>query len=408
MMEKTEVAIIGAGPAGSIAAALLRRKGRKVTILEASRFPRFSIGESLLPQCMSFLHEAGMGKAVDKAGYQHKNGATFTRRGQKTAFDFRHKFSSGPGTTFQVQRASFDNLLANEAIALGADVRFEHRITRMCYLADGKPCLDYLTPNGTTQRLGAEFVLDASGFGRVLPRLLDLELPSSFPTRKSLFTHIEDNITHPEYDRDKILISIHPQRDDVWYWLIPFSDGRSSIGVVAEETFFDSSKDNLDQLKAKVAECPELHAFLVDAHFDSPANAISGYSCRVKSLWGPGFALLGNSAEFLDPVFSSGVTIAMKSASLATQLLNQQLNGDAVEWQRDYADALQKGIDTFRAYVEAWYSGDFQTVIFAQQQQEKIREMICSILAGYAWDEQNPFVRSPQRLDALVELCTST
>ena len=406
MNEQCEVAIIGAGPSGSVAAALLRQAGHDVIVLEQSRFPRFSIGESLLPQCMEFVAEAGMLDAVNAAGYQFKNGAAFTRNGVGTAFDFTRKFSPGPGTTFQVQRAHFDRLLAKQAQAAGADIRFGQRITAFDYTEDAQPQLTYSDENGASHTLQSRFVLDASGFGRVLPRLLDLEKPSDFPVRRSLFTHVQDNIEAPHYDRNKILIAVHPQHRDVWYWLIPFSQGRSSLGVVAAQSFFDLDQHSpAELLKQAVGACPELAELLVRAEFDTPVNTLGGYACKVKSLWGKSFALLGNAGEFLDPVFSSGVTIAMKSASLAAPLVSRELQGQTVNWDTDYARTLQRGIDTFRTYVTAWYDGSFQDVIFSARQQPEVRDMICSILAGYAWDDNNPFVRQPARLQTLVELC---
>jgi flavin-dependent dehydrogenase len=120
---------------------------------------------------------------------------------------------------------------------------------------------------------------------------------------------------------------------------------------------------------------------------------------------GNGFALLGNAAEFLDPLFSSGVTIAMRSASMAAGVLDRQLQGDTVDWNADFEVPLRRGVDTFRAYVSAWYDGRFQDLMFAKTHSPQIKRMICSILAGYAWDETNPFVVEPERrLSAVVEL----
>jgi flavin-dependent dehydrogenase len=405
--ESTEVAIIGAGPAGAVAAALLCRQGLQVVVLEQARFPRFSIGESLLPQCMTFINEAGMTDAVNKAGFQYKNGAAFAQDGKYTIIDFRDKFSVGPGTTFQVQRATFDQLLAEEAAGMGADIRFGHRTEAFHYGADGRPVLIFRDDNDRRRQLNTGFVLDASGFGRVLPRLLDLEKPSDFPARTSLFTHVEDNIRNPLYDRDKILIVVHPELNDVWYWLIPFSNGRCSVGVVAKQEFFATDSDTAEQLlKAAIAASPDLSALLDNAVFDTPVNLINGYACNVKSLWGPGFALLGNAGEFLDPIFSSGVTIAMKSASLVTPLVARTLNGGHVDWEREYTQPLRLGVDTFRTYVNAWYDGMLQKIIFSNRHQPDVKGMIASILAGYAWDTNNPFVKdSRRRLATLAELC---
>jgi flavin-dependent dehydrogenase len=406
MNEHCDVAIIGAGPAGSIAAALLRKAGHHVVVLEQSHFPRFSIGESLLPQCMEFVEEAGMLDAVNNAGFQFKNGAAFSRNNAPGAFDFTQKFSDGPGTTFQVQRADFDLLLAKQALAAGADIRFGRRIDGFGYDDTDLPVLNYRDESGDAHTLHSKFVLDASGFGRVLPRLLDLETPSDFPVRRSLFTHVEDNISDENYDRDKILIVVHPEHQDVWFWLIPFSNGRCSLGVVARQEYFDLDKHDAEVLlKRVVSESPELKRILANANFDTAVTVLGGYACKVKSLWGKHFALLGNAGEFLDPVFSSGVTIAMKSASLAVPQVNRELAGEDVNWQQNYAEPLQLGINTFRTYVNAWYDGSFQDVIFSYKQQPEVRGMICSILAGYAWDQSNPFVSNPKRLQTVVSLC---
>ncbi|XKH01064.1 tryptophan 7-halogenase [Marinobacter nauticus] len=403
---ESDIIIIGAGPSGAVAAALLRKNGYQVTILEKQHFPRFSIGESLLPQCMEFLEEADMVSAIEEAGFQYKNGAAFHYDGRNSAFDFREKFSPGWGTTFQVQRAHFDHLLAKEAEKQGADIRYGHEITEVDFSGE-RPWLKVRTDEGREYEARGKFVLDASGFGRVLPRLLDLETPSEFPVRMSLFTHIEDNIDHPGHDRDKILITVHPKRRDIWFWLIPFSNGRCSLGVVAKPEYIECRNgEPLDILREIVAEDPNLSSLLANAKWDTPAREIRGYSCNVKHLAGRNYALLGNAAEFLDPVFSSGVTIAMKSASLAADTLHRQFSGESVDWQEDYAAPLMVGVDTFRTYVDAWYEGTFQDVVFAENPSESIKQMISSILAGYAWDSSNPYVsESRRRLGTLAELC---
>ncbi|WP_019867183.1 NAD(P)/FAD-dependent oxidoreductase [Methylovulum miyakonense] len=400
-----KVIIIGAGPSGSIAGALLQNRGHQVTILERQLFPRFSIGESLLPQCMEFIQEAGMLDAVVNAGFQFKNGASFMFRDQHTAFDFEDKFSAGMGTTFQVQRGRFDKLLADEAARMGVDIRWEMEVTAVDFSGE-KPKLDVRGPSGEVTEYEADFVLDASGFGRILPRLLDLESPSGFPVRRAVFGHIEDRIGCAQFDRNKIRITVHPEHKDVWYWLIPFSNGRSSIGVVAEAGFYQPWDDNATALQDIINQDGSLRELLKNAVFDGDINAITGYSANVKSLYGKGYALLGNAGEFLDPVFSSGVTIAMKSASLAAAVLDRQFKREAVDWNTEYAMPLQRGVDTFRVFVDAWYDGRFQDVIFHQNQQPEVKAMICSILAGYAWDEANPYVKNARsRLDTLVELC---
>ena len=401
-----EVLIIGAGPAGAVAAALLRKQGRRVLVLEREQFPRFSIGESLLPQSMQYLEEAGMLGAVQQGGFQLKNGAVFVHGDKRTQFDFHDKSTPGWSTTFQVQRARFDHLLALQAEAQGAEVRYRHEVQAVDVKRD-KPQLTVRDPQGQVYTIEANFLLDASGFGRVLPRLLDLEAPSNFPVRGAIFTHIEDGIDDGGFDRNKILITVHPDRDDVWYWLIPFADGRCSIGVVGEIDFLSRfTGSDGERLQALVRTAPTLGDLVKQARWDTPARHLVGYAANVKSLWGKGFALLGNAGEFLDPIFSSGVTIAFKSASLAARALGRQLSGECVDWDNDFAQPLKVGIDTFRASVDSWYAGKFQKIVFFDAAPPDVRRMITAILAGYAWDQANPYVREPKRrLAALEEFC---
>jgi len=405
-IKHTRVLVIGAGPSGAIASALIKQQGLDVVVLEKSHFPRFSIGESLLPQSMEFVEQAGMLEAVRNEGFQYKDGAAFFLDSSYTTFDFQEKFSPGHGTTFQVPRGRFDQVLANEAARQGVDVRYGYEITRIEFLTEYVE-LHYQTDTSDKGAIRADFVLDASGFGRVLPKLLDLESPSSLSVRTSLFTHVTDNINSEKFDRNKILITVHPKYKDIWYWTIPFSNGNSSIGVVGEPHLIDKVPgDNKAKLQEFIRQTPNLKEILGNADYVTDVGKLMGYSADVKSLYGDRFALLGNAGEFLDPVFSSGVTIAMKSASLAAPLVVRQLKGEPVDWETEYSIALRKGVDTFRTFVNAWYDGRFQDIIFHPEQHSEVRNMISSILAGYAWDTNNPYVaESERRINTLAEHC---
>jgi flavin-dependent dehydrogenase len=136
-----------------------------------------------------------------------------------------------------------------------------------------------------------------------------------------------------------------------------------------------------------------------------PPQCISGYACAVRKLFGPQFALVGNATEFLDPVFSSGVTLALESANRAAQVLTRHLCGQQVDWQSEYADYVMQGIDTFRAYVTAWYDTTLHQIIFAAQPNPAIMKRICSVLAGYVWDRSNPYVaQADQALPLLARI----
>ena len=401
-----DVLIIGAGPAGAIAGALLARRGYEVLVLERQKFPRFSIGESLLACSMELLAESDMLDAVMARNFQFKNGAVFDREGQYSEFNFADKSSPGHCFTFQVPRADFDATLAAEAQRHGATLRFEVEITAVDF--SGEPKVTSRTADGGVETHEPRFVLDASGFGRTLPKLLNLDRPSAFPPRAAIFTHVRDHTIAGSFDRQKIRVGIHPTDHEVWSWLIPFSNGHASVGVVASIEHHRSRTGSPEEQfwQALRAE-PRLGELLARAETARPVGEIIGYAATVSQLHGRHFALLGNAAEFLDPVFSSGVTIALKSASLAAAVLARQLRGESVDWEREFADPLNYGVETFRAFVAAWYDGSLQDVIFFPRQQAQIRRMICSVLAGYVWDPANPYTgpQAHRRLRTLAEIC---
>lgn len=398
-----DVLIIGAGPAGAMSAALLASRGYQVLVLERQLFPRFSIGESLLASTAELMNEAGMLEAVMKCGFQYKNGAAFARDGMYSEFNFADKFTPGHTFTFQVPRAQFDHVLADEAARRGATIRYETEITAVD--VSGERPVVTSKAGGEISTHHPRFVLDASGFGRTLPRLLDLDRPSDFPERAALFVHVKDNIVSGSFDRQKIRVGVHPTQTDVWSWLIPFSNGHSSLGVVASREHHAKFRGTLEErLWQLIGEEPLLRTLLANAHTVRPVGEIVGYAAKVSRLHGPGFALLGNAAEFLDPVFSSGVTIAMKSARLAADTLHRQFSGETVDWQAEFTEPLMYGVETFRSFVNGWYDGSLQDVIFFEHKDPVIRRMICSVLAGYAWDTKNPYTgpQSARRLRALA------
>ncbi|WP_129141176.1 NAD(P)/FAD-dependent oxidoreductase [Modicisalibacter coralii] len=401
----SDVVVIGAGPAGALAAARLATAGHRVRVIERERFPRFSIGESLLPQCMEPLERAGLLDAVRAGHYQPKNGAAFTRHGLGTVIDFHDKTTPGWSDTFQVERADFDQRLIEAAQARGARVDFATTVESVEPDAH-RPALTIRDETGHTQRLETRFILDASGYGRVLARQLGLARDPRLEPRTALFTHVEI-LLDDDFDREKILIGVHPNDPQLWYWLIPFREGRASVGVVGDTATLEAAGNDAEsRWRALIDAEPRFAELLADARPVRPIQALAGYSADVERLHGPGYALLGNAGEFLDPVFSSGVTIALRSADMATTLLERQLAGERVDWDTEFEDPLRAGVATFRAFVDAWYDGRLQTIIFQRDPPAELRRMISAVLAGYAWDRDNPFVSaSRRRLDVLAELC---
>jgi flavin-dependent dehydrogenase len=190
--------------------------------------------------------------------------------------------------------------------------------------------------------------------------------------------------------------------------IIPFSNGKTSVGVVAESDFYRRyPAEPAEQLRAILMSDPNAAGRLRDVEFAFPPRRITGFSCSVKRIFGPRFAMAGNATEFLDPVFSSGTTLAMESGTRAAHLIARELRGEPVNWQTDYADYLVQGINTFRAYVNAWYDGSLGEIFFSPGKDLNIMRQICSVLAGYVWDKSNPYVAQPQRaLSLLAKLVT--
>jgi flavin-dependent dehydrogenase len=251
--------------------------------------------------------------------------------------------------------------------------------------------------NGESYQIKAKYIIDSSGYGRVLPRLLDLDKPSVLPNHSSIFTHVVD-VNRPE-GREGTLITFDVVETEVWLWVIPFSNGKTSIGYVGPTEFLESfAGSNSEKLSQLLKLSDYYYERFKGVEFLFEPLLIKNYSKSVKKLFGKGFVLTGNSAEFLDPVFSSGVTFAAESALLAAKLINKELNGQSVEWGKEYSDYIKEGVSVFSSYVNEWYSGNLQTLFFHQPENPEVKRQICSVLAGYVWDKTNPFVTKHNRL----------
>lgn len=391
---KTDVLIIGGGPSGASAAAILLQAGADVCVIEKQTFPRFVIGESLLPRCMDLLEKTELLDAVDARGYLLKDGAAFLRGDERQTFVFGDQHTDGWSHTYQVPRGDFDKTLLSAVQARGAAVFHEHEVVDVATGAE--PRATVVTPSGERHEIQARFVIDASGYGRVLPRLLDLDRPSHLAERHSLFTWVASDRREAGKAGGRTWVCVHP--DGAWIWVIPFADGSTSVGVVAEPDFFTSYPDDpAERMRQILQEEPNVAARLGDAPFVFEPRLIPGYSIGAERLHGPGYCLVGNTMEFLDPVFSSGVTLALESAVHAADLVARQLAGVPVDWDTEYSAHIAAGVETFRAYVDAWYDGTLQALMFAPGDHAEVQRQITSVLAGYVWDDSNPFVTDSRR-----------
>ncbi len=405
-----DVLIIGAGPSGCVAAAHLKNNGISCKVVEKNHFPRFVIGESLLPRCMGHFEETGLLDCLMDQKFEIKAGARFLKNGVVCNFDFAKKHTKGWDYTWQVPRADFDHTLVKEVIKKGVDVSFGHEVTDVKFgssasLGDrnlfpqgvGDSVTTVKDENGNEYNINAKFIIDSSGYGRVLPRLLNLDKPSTLNPNSAIYTHVKET-DRPE-GVEGTLITFDVVTDDVWLWVIPFSNGNTSIGFVGPTEFIESFKGaNTEKLKEMLKISDYYYDRLKDQEFLFEPHIIKNYSKAVNQLFGKGYALTGNSAEFLDPVFSSGVTFATESGIKAAKLITKELNGEKVDWEKDYTGYIMKGVDVFRTYVSEWYTGNLQKIFFHRPENPVIKEQICAVLAGYVWDETNPFVKNHKRL----------
>jgi len=393
--EKVDVLVIGAGPAGSIASSIIHQQGFKVKVVEKEKFPRFVIGESLLPRVMDHLEEAKLLDAVKKVGFQEKFGAKFVRGNEICDFNFSEQFSKGWTWTWQVPRAQFDQVLSSTVASMGVEVEEQTSVIDIKFNGT-QSITTVVDKDGNKKQIEAKFIVDASGYGRVIPRMFNLDKPSAFDPRKTHFTHFRD-LKRPEgIDGNRITVVVHQKR--TWIWIIPFSNGITSVGFVADPEFFKDFPENAtERMKAIIASDSNTQDRFGNAEMIFEPRTIEGYAISTKQLYGDGFVLCGNATEFLDPVFSSGVTFAMESGNKAGKLVGSFLRGEQVDWQVDYTEHMMQGINTFRSYVSAWYEGDLHDIFFSENPDPEIKKQICSVLAGYVWDLNNPFVKKHDR-----------
>ncbi|MBK7121873.1 MAG: tryptophan 7-halogenase [Chitinophagaceae bacterium] len=405
--EQVDVLVIGAGPSGTVAASIIKKAGFTVKIVEKLKFPRFVIGESLLPRCMEALEEAGFLDAVKAAGFQEKFGAKFVKNGKICDYFFADQFTAGWSWTWQVPRAEFDTILADRCVQMGIPVSYETTVTGIVF--NGTDSLTTVEDiSGNQSQIAARFIVDGSGYGRVIPKLFNMDRPSNLPPRKTLFTHVVDTKRTMDDEPNRITIIVHQY--GIWIWVIPFSNGKTSVGFVGEPEFFKSTSGGTpeEQLRALLATEPYLAERMKDVEFVFEPRVLESWSTTTNSFYGDGFVLTGNVTEFLDPVFSSGVTLATVSSQTAAKLVIKKLNGEAVDWDAEYTQPMMQGVNTFRSYVMAWYEGTLDTIFFADNQVPEIKSMICSVLAGYVWDLNNPYVKDHktalQKLARLIVL----
>src|SRR5690606_15148467 len=393
--ENVDVLVIGAGPSGAVAAAILEKNGIKLKVVEREKFPRFVIGESLIPRCMDNFDEAGFIEGILEKNFEKKLSARFLRGEEVCYFDFSQKYTKGWDWTWQMPRAEFDKTLTDILQSRGVDIEFETKVDNVVF--NGTDSITTVSNAQGKKEIHAKFIIDSSGYGRVLPRLFNLDVPSELEPMSAIFVHLNDERRPTGVEGTQITFDVLTQRN--WFWVIPFSDGRSSLGLVAPKEYLESidTGDNTKTFQKIIQESDYYKERFEGLDFLFEPKKIMAYSSAVKKLYGPGYALTGNSAELLDPVFSSGVCFATESSATAAKLIARQLNGEEVEWEKESEEYVMYGLSVVRYYVKTCNTGEFHKLFSHPELNEAVSRKLCPVLAAYVWDKENPFVAKHDR-----------
>ncbi|MEW9532364.1 NAD(P)/FAD-dependent oxidoreductase [Microbispora sp. NPDC049125] len=349
MTTEHDVIVIGGGPAGSTAAALLAKAGRDVLVLEQEKFPRYHVGESLVPGVVPVLEELGLRETVEAAGFIRKFGITLLWGAERELWTV-YFGDGGPWKyAYEVKRAEFDTVLLENARRSGATVIEEATVSEPLY--DGDRCVGVrytLGEQGEPQEVRARYVLDASGQAKMMARRLDGLHWHEDLRNIAVWTYFQGGEFFEGDDRGNILTEYHP---DGWVWVIPFSDGTRSVGFVGPNNAFAKSGMSLPEyFHSKLETSREAKRQLAGATRIADYRATKDWSYVSDRFSGPGFLMAGDAAAFVDPLFSTGVMLAMKSASAAARTI------DAILTEPDREEAHQK-------VYESDYRDFFETVV---------------------------------------------
>ena len=378
-----DVLVIGGGPAGSTAAALLAARGRSVVLLEKDAHPRFHIGESLLPLNLPIFDRLGVGEAVDRLGV-FKPGAEFVSddTGHSVTFRFANAIDKRYSHSYQVERASFDRLLFDNARAEGACVEEGARVEEVV-LADGaRSHVAATRADGTAAAFAPRFVLDASGRDTFLAGRMHLLATDKNNNTAAVFAHFRG--VECRTGDSAGCISVH-LTEDGWFWVIPLPDGVASVGFVGTQRAFKARSGSVhDLLFERIERSPSVAARMQAARLCSAVMTAGNYSYRARAAWGEGYMLIGDAFGFVDPVFSSGVLLAMRGAELGAEVagawLDDPVRGRALARQAERA--MRDAMDRFGWLIYRINQPVMRRLLMSPSNVLRMRDGVLSILAG--------------------------
>jgi len=383
-VDECDVLVIGGGPAGSTAATLLARRNYRVTLVEKAHHPRFHIGESLLPANLPLLEKLGVADEVRAIGMV-KWAAEFMSpwHDHKQVFQFSDAMDKSMPYAYQVERAGFDEILIRNAGRSGANVIEGCKVTAVHFLPDDQGALvSTRTDDGVDKTWRTRFVLDASGRDTFLGRQFDVKERNDAHNSTALYAHFRNVKRNEGRDEGNITIFWF---DHGWFWFIPLSDGRTSIGAVTWPYYLKTRKKPMtDFLLDTIALCPKLAERLQGAELASVPEATGNYSYTCSRTHGSNYLLLGDAYTFIDPVFSSGVMLAMNSAFAGADAVDACLSHPerAAAALRRFDRTVRIGPKKFSWFIYRVTNPTMRNLFMGPRNLFRMQEALLSVLAG--------------------------
>ena len=380
-----DVLVIGGGPAGSTIGALLAQRGHQVVLLEKDHHPRFHIGESLLPANLPLFEKLGVADAVRAIGIE-KWGAEFVspwHESRSQTFKFGDAWDKSMPFSYQVRRSEFDEILIRNAAKVGAEVIEGCRVREVAFASDHSGATVHAErEDGSACQWRARLVVDASGRDTLLGKQFDIKRRNPKHNSSALYAHFTGATRHPGQDEGNITIFWF---DHGWFWFIPLADGATSIGAVVWPHYLKSrSKPVKEFFLDTIALCPALGERLAHATLSSDVEATGNFSYACERTHGPNHLMIGDAFTFIDPVFSSGVMLAMQGGFVGAETVDTCLRepAKAAAALARFDREVRKGPKEFSWFIYRVTNPTMRDLFMAPSNVWRVKEALLSMLAG--------------------------